>query len=125
MLQVMSGLPEFVVGIKASGHVTREELESVLIPAIDRQVEVFGEIYYLLVLETEVQNWDWGAWMSDAKIGLKHLSKWKKIAVVTGQEQVQRFTDLFSKLTPGEARGFAMEELETAKAWVSEKKTDA
>ena len=121
MLELIKDLPDFVVGVRATGTVTKEDLETVLIPAIDAQVDKYDEIYYLLLLETDVQNWDFGAWVSDAAIGLKHLSKWKKIAVVTSQEGVQKFTDVFSKITPGEAKGYAMNELETAKAWISEK----
>jgi len=121
MLQLINDLPDFVVGVKASGEVSKEDLETVLVPAIDRQAEQYDAIYYLLLLETDVKNWDFGAWISDAKIGLKHLTKWKKIAVVTEQESVQHFTDIFSKLVPGEARGYTPEELETAKSWVSER----
>lgn len=124
MLERINGLPDFVVGIKATGEVTKEDLETVLIPALDQQVEKYDAIHYLLHLETDVQNWDFGAWVSDAKVGLKHLTKWKKIAVVSGQEGVQKFTDIFSKLTPGEARGYAPDQLETAKAWVSEQVTE-
>lgn len=119
MLQLINDLPDFVVGVKASGEVSKEDLETVLIPAIDRQVEQYDAIYYLLVLETDVQNWDFGAWISDAKVGLKYLTKWKKIAVVTGQEGVQKFTDVFSAVVPGKARGYTPDELETAKTWVS------
>jgi hypothetical protein len=121
MLQLINDLPDFVVGIKASGEVSKEDLETVLVPAIDRQVAQYDAIYYLLLLETDIKNWDFGAWISDAKIGLKYLTKWEKIAVVTEQESVQKFTDIFSKLAPGEARGYALNELETAKAWVSER----
>ena len=124
MLERINGLPDFVVGIRATGEVTKEDLETVLIPALDQQVEKYDAIYYLLHLETNVQNWDFGAWVSDAKIGLKHLTKWKKIAVVSGQEGVQKFTDVFSKLTPGEARGYAPDQLDTAKAWVGEQVTE-
>lgn len=124
MLELITDLPDFVVGVTATGEVTKEDLEQVLIPAIDRQVEKYDAIYYLLHLETDVKNWDFGAWMSDAKVGLKHLSKWTKIAVVTAQENVRTFTEVFSKLSPGEARGFAPDQLQAAKAWVSEKVAD-
>ena len=121
MLQLINDLPDFVVGVKASGEVTKDDIENVLIPALDKQVDQYDAIYYLLLLETDVKNWDMGAWISDAKVGLKHLTKWTKIAVVTDQEGVQKFTDVFSKLTPGEARGYSLAELDEAKRWVSEK----
>lgn len=121
MLELIPGLPEHVVGVRATGEVHKDDLETVLIPALDRQVEQYDAIYYLLLLETDIRNWDLGAWISDAKAGIKHLTKWTKIAVVTDQENVQRFTDLFSKITPGEARGYPLAALETAKAWLAQK----
>ena len=121
MLELISNLPAHVVGVRATGDVHKEDLENVLLPALDQQVEKFDAIYYLLLLETDVKNWDLGAWLSDAKAGIKHLTKWTKIAVVTDQEGVQKFTDLFSKVTPGEARGYSLSELETAQAWLAEK----
>ena len=121
MLKLISNLPDHVVGVRATGDVHKDDLENVLLPALDKQVEQFDAIYYLLLLETDVKNWDMGAWLSDAKAGIKHLTKWTKIAVVTDQEGVQKFTDIFSKVTPGEARGYPLSELEIAKAWLAEK----
>ncbi|MCP9752224.1 STAS/SEC14 domain-containing protein [Ferruginibacter sp. HRS2-29] len=46
------------------------------------------------------------------------FTKWKKIAVVSDQSGVEKFTDFFSVLVPGEAKGFKPEELEEAKQWI-------
>jgi hypothetical protein len=119
MLTVIPGLPDFVVGIKATGEVNKEDMDTVLIPALDNLVNRTGEIYYLLVLETPVSEFTAGAWLKDAAVGLKHFTKWKKIAVVSSQEGVQKFTDAFSYLTPGVSKGFAPDQLAEAKAWVS------
>ena len=121
MLELISNLPAHVVGVRAIGDVHKDDLENVLLPALEEQVAKFDAIYYLLLLETDVKNWDLGAWLSDVKAGIKHLTKWTKIAVVTDQEGVQKFTDLFSKVTPGEARGYPLSELEIATKWLSEK----
>lgn len=119
MLQAISGLPDHVFGVRATGEVTKEDVETVLIPGLDELVARTGKIYYLLVLDTDVKNWDFGAWLSDAKAGIKHLTKWTKIAVVTPQDGVQKFTDIFSKFSPGEARGYRPDQLEEAKAWLA------
>lgn len=121
MLELINDLPDHATGVRARGEVTREDVETVLLPAIDELVSRTDAIYYLLVLDTDVQNWDAGAWMSDAKLGLKHFTKWKKIAVVTDQKGVQRFSDLFSALVPGESRGFSHEEEAAARQWLAEK----
>jgi len=119
MLQLINQLPSHVVGVRATGEVTKQDVDTVLIPAIDALADQENSIYYLLVLETAIGNWDLGAWVSDAKLGLKYLSKWTKIAVVTDQEGVQKFTDMFSNFAPGEAKGYPLAALEAAKAWLS------
>ena len=120
MLQLIPDLPPHVVGLRATGEVTSQDLETVAIPAVDALVARNGGIHYLLVLETSVKNWDFGAWMSDSKLGLKYFTKWHRMAIVTDEEGVQKVTDAISAFVPGGvAKGFSMAQLEDAKAWVS------
>lgn len=118
MLTLIHNLPDHVLGIRASGEVDQEDVKSVLLPGLAVKAEQFGEIYYLLVLETGVENFSAGAWIQDLTAGLKHFTRWKKMAIVTDQPVVEKFTDLFSFITPGEARGFKMEDLKKARKWV-------
>ena len=118
MLTVIDQLPDHVFGVRANGEVTKDDLKNVLLPGLESLTERYDEIYYLLVLETKVQNFTAGAWIQDLIAGIKHLSKWKKIAIVTDQEAVEKFTDLFSYISPGEARGYELSELQMAKDWL-------
>lgn len=118
MLTVIEQLPDHVFGVRANGEVTKDDLKNVLLPGLESLTKRYDEIYYLLVLETKVQNFTAGAWIQDLIAGIKHLSKWKKIAIVTDQEAVEKFTDLFSYISPGEARGYELSELQIAKDWL-------
>ncbi len=120
MLERIQGLPANVAGVRASGEVTADDLKNVLLPALDQLSKQYGKIRYLLQLDNDVQNWDFGAWLQDAKAGIKHFAEWERIAVVTDQKAVERFTDIFSALVPGKAKGFTHGELEEAKEWVGE-----
>ena len=73
-----------------------------------------------MVLETGIGNFTLGAWMEDAKVGLKHFTKWKRMAIVTNQKGVERFSDLFGIAVPGSSRGFSLDELDEAVEWVSD-----
>jgi hypothetical protein len=119
MLQFINDLEPHVVGIHAVGEVTKEDLKTVLLPRIDELVKRQGEINYLLVLETDIQNWTAGAWWDDIKMGLKNFTKWNKIAVVSDQKGVQWFTDAFRFLVPGKSKGYSLAELEEAVKWVT------
>jgi len=119
MLTKIENLPDYVLGVRAAGEVDKNDLDNVLLPGLQALSDQYDEIYYLLLLETPVQNFTAGAWWKDLLAGIKHLSKWKKMAIVTDQKAVEKFTDLFSYVTPGEAKGFELSELDEAIRWVS------
>ncbi len=119
MLSIIQDLPSHVVGIKATGTVNKEDFETVLIPALDDLVERTGKINYLLQLDTEVKNFSLGAWLQDAKVGLTNFTKWNKIAIVTAEKGVEKFSDIFGIAVPGESKGFSPDQLEEAKQWVA------
>ncbi len=120
MLQFMNNLPTHVVGIHAVGDVTKEDYNKVLIPRLDELAREQGKIDYLLFLETDVSNFSAAAWWGDFKIGLKHFTKWNKIAVVTDQKGVEWFTDVFKYFIPGKSKGFPLAQLNEAINWISE-----
>lgn len=120
MLQVMNNVPANVAAFRASGEVTKQDYDTVLIPAVDKAAKQFGELHFLLVLDTEVKNFTLGAWLDDAKVGLKHLTKWKKMAIVSDQKSVEKVTDFLTYLMPGESKGFSHAEMNEAIKWVSE-----
>ncbi|SER21051.1 SpoIIAA family protein [Pedobacter rhizosphaerae] len=120
MLTEITGLPDHIFGVRATGEVDSKDLKDVLLPGLHRTAQHFDEIRYLLVLETEVKNFTAGAWIQDAKAGLENFTKWKKIAVVSAEKGVQWFTDVFTFVTPGSAKGFSPDELEEAKIWLNQ-----
>ena len=119
MLTPITEVPPFVFGITATGTVTSDDVELVVLPGLQNLVDNYDEIYYILVLDTEIKNFTVGSWLQDMKAGIKHFTKWKKIAVVTDEAGVEKFTDLFSVAVPGKSRGFKLAELEEALSWIS------
>lgn len=122
MLSVINGLPEHVFAVKATGEVSEEDLKNTLLPGLEDLSKRTGQIYYLLLLETPVGNFTAGAWWQDMVAGLKHFTQWKKMAIVTDQHAVIKFTDLFSYVAPGESKGYLIAELQDAIDWVSVRK---
>lgn len=128
MLQFINDLPEHVIGIHAVGEVSKDDYDKVLAPRLDELVAKQGEINYILVLENTISDFTAGAWYDELRLGLKHFTKWKKIAVVTDQKGVEWFTNTFRILIPGQSKGFPLDKLDEAVAWVTEKeeaKTDS
>lgn len=119
MITLIDNIPGNVAGFRAMGDVGKADYENVVIPAIDALVKKQGSINFLLVLDTELKNFTIGALMKDLGVGLKHFTKWHKMAIVTGSGAINTFTDLFSFIAPGEAKGFKHAHMEEAIKWVS------
>jgi hypothetical protein len=119
MLQLLEDLPEAVVGVRAINEVTEEDYKQVMLPALQAVHEKLGKVSLMIVLETSVSNYTYGAWLNDIKAGLKYFTNWHRIAIVSDEKMVQIVTDVVSYIMPGECKGFPMKDLATAKLWVA------
>lgn len=117
MITIINDAPENVAAFNTTGEVTKEDFENLVIPYVKNKVEQFDELNYLLYLDTDLSNFTMGAWLQDALLGIKNLSKWNRAAIVTDNEGVQNFTDIFSVLMPGEFKSFPKENLYNALYW--------
>lgn len=117
-------LPANVVGFRATGQVTREDFEQVVMPEVTRLVARTGKLNYMLILDTPAKEFTLGAWMQDILLGIRHLTQWNRAAIVTDSGGIQQFTKIFSVLMPGEFRGFDKLDIDVAVDWVSEKSDD-
>ena len=118
MIVQIPGLPETMVGFRADGEVTANDFEMVKSRVADL-VEKQGQLNYLLFLDNSPKDFTLGAWMQDALLGIKNITKWNRAAIVSDIEGVITFTDAFSKVMPGEFRGYRKAEYETAVNWVA------
>ena len=119
MIEILNDLPANVVGFRASGKVTREDYEKVLMPAVDAQEKKFNKINFLLWIDTDISNYSLGAWADDILVGFRHLTHWHKVAIVSHYDVIKKITDVFGHLVPGIYKGFQVSELEEAKQWVA------
>lgn len=109
-----------MVGFRSSGEVTKDDFEPVF-EAVKRSVDKTGKLNYLLFLDNSPADFTIGAWLQDALLGLKNITKWNRAAIVTDSDAVIKFTDAFSVLMPGEFKGFHKADMNDAVDWVSEK----
>jgi hypothetical protein len=121
MITKLENLPSNMVGFRAEGEITEKDFNEIVMPEVDRMVNSEGELNYLLVLDTSLKNFTMGAWLKDAAMGIKHLLKWNRAAIVTDIESVRTFTKGFSWFMPGEFKGFAQKDLQNAIDWTSGK----
>ena len=119
MITEMQDLPSNMVGFKASGQVTEADFKNVVMPKVQQAIDRNEKLNYLLVLNTDLKNFTAGAWLKDAVMGVKHLFKWNRAAIVSDVPAIRNFTDGFSVVMPGEFKGFEHKDLQQAIDWAS------
>ncbi len=120
MLQAISGLPDGVVGIEASGKVTADDYENVLDPAGDAAAADGGKVRLLYVMGPEFESYSASAMWQDTKLGFHDRKAWERIAVVSSHEHMLSGIRAFAWMVPGEIRTYQMDQLDDAKAWLAE-----
>lgn len=119
VLQPIAGLPDGVVGFEATGKIEASDYTDVLMPAIRRLVEQGRDVRIVLVFERFDGMSAGGAW-PDLKVGVEHLTRWKRIALVTDLDWMITVASLFGWMTPGDLKRFALADRERAIAWAAE-----
>ncbi|MES2848986.1 MAG: STAS/SEC14 domain-containing protein [Bacteroidota bacterium] len=119
MISTITDVPENVAAFRATGDVDKGDYNNVVIPVVDALVKKQGSINFMLVLDTSLTNFSAMALMKDLGIGLKHFTKWHKMAIISESGAIKTFTDLFSYVAPGQAKGFTHAQMEEATRWVS------
>ena|SRR4051812_29491998 len=118
MLQIMKDVPQNIVGVRALGKVTEDDYKNTFVPAVEKASTEQGGINLLMILETDLANFTYGAWMQDAKLSLKHFAKWNKVAIVSDQKTVERLAPVLGFISPAESKGFPVSDIELAKLWL-------
>jgi hypothetical protein len=120
MIEIIQDLPPYVAAFKVTGAVTGEDYENILIPKVNQVAKDYKKINFLLWLNTDVGNYTIGAWIDDIAVGIKHFTHWHRMAIVSDQSMVKKFTDIFGYLIPGETKGYKSEDLPAALKWIAE-----
>jgi hypothetical protein len=119
MIEVISGLPSNVVGVRAVGWVRATDYESVLVPAVEAALKVHDKIRLYYDLGSDFKGIELGAMFEDMRIGLSKLAHWDRVAVITDVGWIQRAVSVFRFLVPGHAKVFPTAQADEALHWIS------
>jgi hypothetical protein len=117
MIQELSDLPAGVIGFETSGQIQAEDYRDVILPVLERAAAQ-GEVRFVVVIP-EFHGMTGGAMWQDLKVGIEHLRKWKRIALVTDTEWMRHAITMFGWMTPGDVKYFPMAERAEAIAWAA------
>lgn len=119
MVELLDGFPAHVAAYRAEGKVNDLEYQDVVMQRVDEVAAKFGKVNFLVLLETDFQNYSIPAFLDYLQISFKHFSNWERMAIVTDQKIVEKGYDMLSPFVHGEIRGFEIKDFEVAKTWVS------
>lgn len=120
MVELLKDFPDHVVAYEASGKVTSDEYENIVMKRVDEVAETYGRINFLVCLQTEMENYSISALMDYIKISFKHFSKWERMAIVTDEDWVRKAYELLGPVVHGTIKSYTLEEYNQAKQWVSQ-----
>jgi hypothetical protein len=111
--------PESVLAFRAVGKVEKADYEQVLEPAIEAMIAARDAVRFVYVLGDDFDGYSVAAGWEDTKLGIGHLSKWKRIAVVTDHDWLRHAVGMFRWMVPGDVKVFGLAEQADALAWAA------
>jgi len=118
MIEQLNSLPDNVLAFVCKGHVTKRDYDAVVVPAVINVLKRQDKIRLYYETAADFAGYDPGAIWEDFKVGMEHLTRWERVAVVTDIEWIKQTVRFFSFLMPGAMRVFPASEAAQARAWI-------
>ena len=116
---LIEGLPDDVLGISVAGIVTARDYAETIVPAIEARLAAHPKLRLLYRIGPDFEAFTPGAVWSDALIGVKHLTDFSRVAVVSDIGWIRHAARAFAPMIPAEVHVFADDALAEAKAWLA------
>jgi hypothetical protein len=121
MIESLPNFPAHVLAFVCKGRVTKADYESVLVPAVTRALERNRKVRLYYETATDFAGIDPGAVWEDFKVGMEHLTRWERVAVVTDVEWIRIAIMAFRFLIPCDTRVFGTAQASDARNWIASK----
>jgi len=124
MVNAVADLPSGVLGFRASGRVTLDELDQVT-QAVHAALGRHEPLNFYVELEDDFEGLDRDAARQGRQdalgIGLRHRKSWQRLALVTDQDWVRNYLNAFGSMVPGELRVFEPGRRGEARSWLTQR----
>jgi hypothetical protein len=118
MIEQLSGFPGNVVACVCKGRVTKADYDTVLVPAVAEALRTHDKIRLYYETAGDFFGIDAAAAWEDFKVGMEHLTRWERVAVVSDVEWIRQAVRLFGFLIPGPTKLFARSDAAQARDWI-------
>jgi phosphoserine phosphatase len=118
MINDIEGFPDNVVALMAKGQLTKQDYDQVLISRVEAALERHRKIRLYYELGSQFSGIDPGAAWEDFRVGVEHLTRSERAAIVTDVDWIRHMVDAFRFLMPGQLRVFTTAQAREARAWI-------
>jgi len=118
MIEHLTDFPPNVLAFACKGQVTAREYDEVLVPVVERALKRAGKMRLYYRVDADFTGIEPGAVWEDVKVGMDHLTRWERIAVVTDVAWIAHTIQAFGFLMPAKVKVFSLAEAEAARVWV-------
>lgn len=120
MIEQIADMPAGTLGFRAIGKVTADDYERILVPDAEAVFALNHSLRMLYQLGPEFEGFELGAMWDDAKLGLRHLNGWDRVAVVTDVSWVRTMVAAAGFMAPAQVELFHDNEFNAAMAWIDQ-----
>lgn len=119
MIEHLTSFPDNVLAFVCKGRVTKADYDAVLVPAVVQALKTHDKVRLYYETAGDFAGIDPGAMWEDFKVGMEHLTRWERVAVVTDVEWIKQTMRFFSFLMPGAMKLFPTTEAAQAREWIA------
>jgi len=120
MFQILSGFPDDVVAVSATGEVTAADYEQILAPAVEQKLARHRPLKLFFHFGPDFQGLQTGAFVEDLRLGIAHRHDWGRVAVVTDSGLLRDAVGFFGLMMRLPLRLFFNADYRKARDWIEE-----
>jgi hypothetical protein len=118
MLERVQDLPAGIVGLRASGKVSKEDYDRVVVPMLDEARREGRRVRFLYHFTPEFSGFTAGGAWEDAEVGFRYLRLFERCAIVSDKDWIRGASRFVGTLLPCPVKIFRDDEWNEALAWL-------
>jgi hypothetical protein len=118
MIETLKGFSPDTIAIKGSGFVSGADYDTVLVPAVERTLKQYDRVRVYYEIAPDFTGISLSAMWKDFWVGVRHITRWKRIAVVSDVPWIRRLGRTFGFILPSATKVFTVADATEARRWL-------